>query len=67
MADLTTIELIELEQTTLDYWLAKAKHAEKVESNSEMDAVENRVDALYARDCVGIQKLKILQLEKEYE
>ena len=65
MTALSLEQIIEQEYRTLEYWEAKARNAEKLASNHMPDAAENREDAIYARDCVGHQNLKIQQLEKE--
>lgn len=57
--------MIEQENKTLEYWENKAQNAEKIAATLFYDAVENREEAIYARNCVGIQNLKIQQLEKE--
>lgn len=65
MTALTLEQIIEQEYRTLEYWEGKALNAEKLAGAHMSEADENREEAIYARNCVGIQNLKIQQLEKE--
>ena len=65
MTALTLEQLIEQENKTLEFWEAKARNAEKLVDAHMSEAAENRLDAIYARNCIGRQKLKIQELEKE--
>jgi len=67
MIGLTLEQIIEQENRTLEYWEGKARNAEKLAAAVISDAAENRAEAIYARNCIGILNLKIQQLEKELD
>lgn len=65
MPQLTKQQVIDHEKETLRHWETKEANAERLLECMESDAEKNRYDAIYARKCVEIQKLKIQELENE--